>query len=198
MNKNKMKIWEVSLDLFSTKSFDGTSVRDIARRVGIRESAIYNHFKSKSEILKTLVVRYNSQAEALQIINDELLEQLGNPKVFMLNFCSRLVKLWSRPEERKFFRLLLKEQYREIDDFVISIDSHLKEVRVIWWMIFDELVKYQFVRQEDPKLLAEEFLSPLFLYRIENLTNDKLPNSEETNEFMTKHVNYFWESARLK
>ena len=33
-----------ALDLFSERGFDGTSIRDIARAVGIRESALYKHF----------------------------------------------------------------------------------------------------------------------------------------------------------
>jgi AcrR family transcriptional regulator len=198
MNKTKRKILDTALNLFSSKGFDGTSVRDIAGKVGIRESAIYNHFGSKEEILKNLVVEHNSNAESLQIINDELLDELGNPHKFMLDFAMRLIQLWSIPEERKYFRLISKEQNRVMGEITISINSHLRDVRSIWWMIFDELVKYNFVRESDPKLLAEEFLSPLFLYRIEKLTDPNLPSVEQTNDFIIKHVNFFWESARKK
>ena len=44
----KEKITETALDLFSQRGYDGVSVRDIARAVGIRESSIYNHFQSGS------------------------------------------------------------------------------------------------------------------------------------------------------
>ena len=36
--------------IFSQKGFNGVSVREIAREVGIRESSIYNHYKNKEAI----------------------------------------------------------------------------------------------------------------------------------------------------
>ena len=44
---NKEKIFHVSIDLFSKYGYDGVSVRKIASEVGIKESSIYNHYKSK-------------------------------------------------------------------------------------------------------------------------------------------------------
>ena len=51
----KEKIFDVALDLFSQKGFDAVSVREIAREVGIRESSIYNHYKSKEAILDAII-----------------------------------------------------------------------------------------------------------------------------------------------
>ena len=47
----KQKILQVSTTLFSELGYKGTSVRKIAKNVGIRESAIYNHYKNKEEII---------------------------------------------------------------------------------------------------------------------------------------------------
>ena len=49
----KEKITETALDLFSQRGYDGVSVRDIARAVGIRESSIYNHFQGKRAVFET-------------------------------------------------------------------------------------------------------------------------------------------------
>ena len=46
----KAKILKVSTTLFSELGYKGASVRKIAAAVGIRESAIYNHYKNKEEI----------------------------------------------------------------------------------------------------------------------------------------------------
>jgi TetR/AcrR family transcriptional regulator, cholesterol catabolism regulator len=45
------EIRRVALDLFSTKGYEGTSIRDIAEGVGIRTSSMYHHFASKEAIL---------------------------------------------------------------------------------------------------------------------------------------------------
>ncbi|MGZ7118643.1 MAG: TetR/AcrR family transcriptional regulator, partial [Methanobacterium sp.] len=65
-NKNtekstKEKIFDVSIDLFSQRGFDAVSVREIAREVGIRESSIYNHYKSKEAILDAIIDYFMSE-----------------------------------------------------------------------------------------------------------------------------------------
>ena len=54
----KEKILKVSTTLFSELGYKGTSVRKIASNVGIRESAIYNHYKNKEEILSKTIEGY--------------------------------------------------------------------------------------------------------------------------------------------
>lgn len=54
MTTKEKIIWE-ALELFSRKTYGAVSVRDIARAVGIRESSLYNHFKSKREIFQAIV-----------------------------------------------------------------------------------------------------------------------------------------------
>lgn len=54
----KEKIETQALDLFSQYGYFGVSVRDIAGRVGIKESSIYKHFKGKKEIFDTITEHY--------------------------------------------------------------------------------------------------------------------------------------------
>jgi len=55
----KKEIFDRAIELFELKGFDNVSVQDIATAVGIRLSAVYNHFKSKQEILDTIYDFYN-------------------------------------------------------------------------------------------------------------------------------------------
>ena len=43
----KEKITEAALTLFAEKGYKGTSVKNIADAVGIKDASLYNHFKSK-------------------------------------------------------------------------------------------------------------------------------------------------------
>lgn len=54
----KKKIFNSAVELFVSKGFDNVSLRDIADKVGIRQSTIYNHFKSKQEILDSIYEFY--------------------------------------------------------------------------------------------------------------------------------------------
>lgn len=51
----KEKIFEVAINLFSEKGYNGASIRDIAKEVGIKESSIYNHYKGKDAILQAIL-----------------------------------------------------------------------------------------------------------------------------------------------
>jgi len=44
--------------LFARHGYEGVSMRDIAGSVGVRQSAIYNHFSSKQDLLVTLMVTH--------------------------------------------------------------------------------------------------------------------------------------------
>ena len=55
------KILDASLKLFSEKGIRETTVKDIAREVGITEGAIYRHFKSKDEIVLGLFGLYSEE-----------------------------------------------------------------------------------------------------------------------------------------
>ena len=48
MINNKDKIFEISIELFSKHGYDGVSIRQIAREVGIKESSIYSLQKQRS------------------------------------------------------------------------------------------------------------------------------------------------------
>ena len=50
----KKKIFDNAIQLFMHEGYENVSMQNIAEAVGIRQSAVYNHFKSKQEILDTI------------------------------------------------------------------------------------------------------------------------------------------------
>lgn len=50
----KSNIFNSAIELFLLKGFDNVSLRTIAHKVGIQQSTLYNHFKSKQDILNTI------------------------------------------------------------------------------------------------------------------------------------------------
>lgn len=49
--QRKREIYQASVDLFSRKGFQETSMREIAAAVGMGKSSLYDYFRSKDEIL---------------------------------------------------------------------------------------------------------------------------------------------------
>lgn len=66
----KGQILESAMDVFDEYGYDGGSMREIASRVGVRESALYRHFPGKEAILKALirVIGVRASSEALDLI----------------------------------------------------------------------------------------------------------------------------------
>jgi AcrR family transcriptional regulator len=50
-SNTRAKLLEAAVELFGTNGFNETSMRDLAAEVGIKAPALYNHFRSKEEIL---------------------------------------------------------------------------------------------------------------------------------------------------
>ncbi len=48
---------DTSVEVFNKKGFDGTSMEDLSRRLGISKSAIYHHVSSKDQLLDLAVNR---------------------------------------------------------------------------------------------------------------------------------------------
>jgi AcrR family transcriptional regulator len=55
-NKRQL-ILDEAAKLFKQKGFGGTSMRDLAREVGMEAASMYNHIKSKDEILDLICTR---------------------------------------------------------------------------------------------------------------------------------------------
>lgn len=64
--RTKQRILDVAEDLFAAQSYDGTSLRQIAERAGIREPGLYNHFAGKQALYEAVLFRaLNPMAQAL-------------------------------------------------------------------------------------------------------------------------------------
>jgi AcrR family transcriptional regulator len=61
----RARIQRVSLELFAEQGYDKTSLREIAERLDVTKAALYYHFKSKEDIVRSLVEDYFGQIDAL-------------------------------------------------------------------------------------------------------------------------------------
>jgi AcrR family transcriptional regulator len=51
----RTRIQEVALDLFTEQGYEATSLREIAERLGVTKAALYYHFKTKEDIITSLI-----------------------------------------------------------------------------------------------------------------------------------------------
>lgn len=54
---SKQNILNTALKLFSTNGYEATGIEQITNEVGIKKASFYSHFKSKQELLDTLIIQ---------------------------------------------------------------------------------------------------------------------------------------------
>jgi AcrR family transcriptional regulator len=97
------RILDVALELFNEKGYDGTSLREIAERLGVTKAALYYHFERKEDILLELHLRLHgigrnildrvdaldSEGDALAawpgLVDTFIDEVLANRELFLLH-----------------------------------------------------------------------------------------------------------------
>ena len=195
-SKTKQKILKVSSKLFSEYGYKGTSVRKIASEVGIRESALYNHFKNKEEIF--FCVAKEIFTSPFSDDNLDIKESALKGKVFLQKFAMQYKLLTFDKNNENMFRLLMIElfQNQELREQFMD-EFHNKNIKTLSEAFFI-MMQNSLIRSSDPMMISYEFLSTLFYIRLQ-VTLMRFDNNS-TNNLSTqfeKHVEFFWESIRV-
>ncbi len=61
----RARIQQVALELFAEQGYERTSLREIAERLGVTKAALYYHFKSKEDIVRSFTEDHFGRLDAL-------------------------------------------------------------------------------------------------------------------------------------
>jgi AcrR family transcriptional regulator len=102
----KELLLQAALALFAANGFEGTSVRDVARSVGLSESVLYAHFASKRDLFDAAFARVGpvSATRALEDLADA--DADADPPGFLRALIAREMAEWSSPAARQFISLM--------------------------------------------------------------------------------------------
>ena len=190
-------ILTAALDLFAQDGFFGTSMRQIARAVGVRESALYHHFASKDAILVALVQELGPgrASELAEIDLDEALRAGG--EAFLKEVTGRIVEIWSTPEEQKFARLMLAEGPRLGAGGVLHPLTVIGRAQKLLSQLFAELMRRGVVKKLEPDVVALEFIGPLLAIRMMHLVlAPGPPDRRALRTLVAQHVGFFWGAVK--
>jgi len=59
------RIQAIALELFAEQGYEKTSLREIAERLGVTKAALYYHFKSKEDIVRSLTEDYRAELDTV-------------------------------------------------------------------------------------------------------------------------------------
>ena len=196
-NKTKEKILKTALKLFSTKGYKATTVRDISGAMGVKQSALYNHFKNKESILTTLISDLTSSA--IVTLFDDKEPQMAHKqgKSLLMNIATTFKLIGFDGQNEALYRLLMQEIFRNAHIREIYNEHFYQEnVKKLSGLFFG-MMQEEMIDSSDPLLLANEFLSPLFFYQMQVtlLKLDKKSTSSVVSMF-EKHVDFFWDKIK--
>lgn len=193
----KEKITKSSIELFSVLGYKGTTVRKIAAAVGIKQSALYNHFENKEDIFNQIIKDIGSTT--LSDLFDKYDEEslIAKNKLFLSEFCTLFKLISFDNKNEKIFKIMMIELFQN-ESVRNSFNEHfyqqnLKKLSQVFFLFMQNGL----IRSSDPLLLANEFLSPLFFYQMQIIL---LKTDNKSTAVMTamfeKHGDFFWESIK--
>lgn len=163
-------IIDIAIDLFSERGYSGVSIRDITKRAGIRESSLYNHFKSKDELLDVIIERFRVEFGKECFHEEKIEEQLETmePELF---FQHHIISLREKitPTRQKIWKIVYMEQFRDkrARDFVLK--EIIGRPQAFYTKAFSVMAEKGLIKPIDPKLLADEYNYGLMAMSIERM-----------------------------
>lgn len=190
-------ILDAALDLFSTHGYYATSMRQIARAVGVRESALYHHFASKDAILSAMLdtVGPGKARELFTLDIPAMAKKLG-PRKLLHTLMHRLLDTWATPQEHKIAKLMLAEGPRLSGEGVFSPVARIFQAREMLGHLFTELIRLKLIRPVDVQAATMAFVGPLFMLRMIYLVMSPAPQIARLKKEADAHFELLWETLR--
>ena len=126
------QIIQVSLDLIANLGIHGLTIKNISRKIGITEPAIYRHFDSKADILMGVISKVKeSSGVDLFSIEDKKLTTIN---LILKAFTTRAKRFTNNPSiAAVIFSEAIFENDSVLSGVIISImeESHMRMVKII-------------------------------------------------------------------
>lgn len=193
-----------ALRLFARQGFEATTVNQIAEAVGIKAPSLYNHFKSKEELINALIERsikgfeeqmkyaridYSNPRERKQVILMSEEDQIEDAKrVLFLTLHSEMPSLFARLvsiEQFNYPELASLYNKRYIH---MQIKSYSEMIKI--------LVEEGLMISGDIESMAFQYCAPIALL-VEECIRDE-SKEDEALYMIEKHIKQFNKVYRVK
>jgi AcrR family transcriptional regulator len=194
--RTRQAILDAALALFAEKGYFGTSLRDVAGAVGVRESALYNYFPGKEALFEALLAADSAlKQEQLSALLDapgvegrELLERLA----------TLAIERFLQPRQQQLFRILMSDGMRLAREGRINLLERMGSSRQSVERVMRWLIDAGDLRDEDPELLVMQFFGPLLFWRQLHAAGASTSIIRNRRAFVRAHVEQFLNGAAAR
>ena len=194
----KQEILEASLDLFSVKGFEATSISQIANAVGIRKASLYSHFENKQAILDALVKDVLDQyAERSIFAKADWDEYDGaedksalTPDAAAQMILGQIRYILHDPHISKARKMLVIEQFQNPELAKLQTKQNYSDVLRYFTGLVKQLIRLEVLAEDDPETMAAQFCLPISVWI--NLCDREPDRESEVMELVEKHIRQFF------
>jgi AcrR family transcriptional regulator len=194
------KIMQVALELFSRNGYEGVSIMDITKEVGINKATFYSHYASKALLLKKIFDSFKNKIfiagpkpeEYESLLRNKENRRKSGIENLLLEGLNLYLKKLTEPDMAQIIRLAQMEQYRNpsahgfMNDFFYMLPFNIAEY------LFKVSMKMKIIKDTDASLLAYEFESVLMYFLQEYILEDFYDGDVEAIKArMKEHIHFF-------
>ena len=194
----KQEILEASLDLFSVKGFEATSISQIANAVGIRKASLYSHFENKQAILDALVKDVLDQYAERSIFakadwdeyDDAEDKSALTPDAAAQMILGQIRYILHDPHISKARKMLVIEQFQNPELAKLQTKQNYSDVLRYFTGLVKQLIRLEVLAEDDPETMAAQFCLPISVWI--NLCDREPERGTEVMELVDKHIRQFF------
>lgn len=187
--KTYEKIWTEALTLFSQNGYNGVSINAIANAVGIRDSSIYKHYKSKQDIYETIVEintnKLNDLKRNILPSKNELVDINMHIDISCLSLSYyKLIVLFTNNDMISKFRKMLLTSSNASFLFNKLFINDILDSRI---SLFKELMKAGVISTTDANMMAYQLYAPILLFTMKYDADEM--SLREIKKTIDNHIN---------
>lgn len=151
-------ILDISADLFAKNGYDGVSMRQIAENAGIKESSLYNHFKSKADILENLFDEFITLVPRTRPSDEEIdrMLMLMEPEEVFKNIIFHVGGSVNRTQVNTSM-IINFEKFRNPRAAEMYYKYVVKEPADYYERLINKMIERKMVKPVDARIFAEQY-----------------------------------------
>src|SRR5580700_5040776 len=118
-HRTRQAILDAALHVFAEKGYFGSSLRDIATAVGVRESALYNYFPGKKALFEALI--FADQQSKAEHLSAAMADPISDVRVTLTRLAVLTLEHFVTPHQQQLFRIPISDGIRLARDGRINL-----------------------------------------------------------------------------
>lgn len=186
----RQEILDAALELFAENGFFGTSMREIARAVGVRESAIYHHFANKEALFEGIINEAGTDAvSTVGVIFEQSKD--ADLRTLLERVAIAAMERFSTIKQRKFFRVILSDGVRMAAQGKLDVERVTGMPRQQMMSFVRQLWDRGAIRSTTFEMAVVEFMAPMLAWRMLLAAVPSHPLVTDYKGYARQHVDHY-------